>query len=296
MADTRKPAKVGEVAAAGRSRPVKFTPGGPPPLVRQDDVAALAPRQEPEPPVAQGIDLSGKPKLVFAAGRGKTGKTTLLRWLTEKSLGAGGSVLLADIDPSNASFSAYFEDVSRPDTDDPAGVRHWLVELLDFCAAERHSAIVDLGGGDTTLRAIATDMPGFATQLDTAGVAPVMFYLCGTQPEDLAPALTLAARGFAPTAQALVLNEYSIPTGVPRAQAFARLVAAPAFTELSRSGIQLWMPRLFAADAIESRRCWFTDAREGKVDPPLGVSDSVRLRAWLDAMDRRFAGVRSWIP
>ncbi|HUB13870.1 MAG TPA: hypothetical protein VMB34_18120, partial [Acetobacteraceae bacterium] len=114
MADTRKPEKVGEVAAAGRSRPVKFTPGGAAPLVRQDDVAALAPRQEPEPPVAQGIDLSGKPKLVFAAGRGKTGKTTLLRWLTEKSLGAGGSVLLADIDPSNASFSAYFEDVSRP--------------------------------------------------------------------------------------------------------------------------------------------------------------------------------------
>jgi len=296
MADGGKAQKGEKMMPAGRGRPVKFAPGSTAPVVRVDDVAALAPRQEPEPPVAQGIDLSGKPKIVFAAGRGKTGKTTLLRWLTEMSLCAGRSVLLADIDPSNASFSAYFEDVSRPDTDDPAGVRHWLVELLEFCATGQQSAIVDLGGGDTTLRAIATDMPGFATQLEAAGITPVMFYLCGTQPEDLAPVLTLAARGFHPKAQALVLNEYSVPAGVPRVQAFGRLVASPAFSELARSGIQLWMPRLFAADAIETRRCWFTDARERKVDPPLGVFDGVRLRAWLEAMDRRFAGVRSWIP
>lgn len=296
MADGGKVEKAGKMMPAGRGRPVKFTPGSTIPAARMDDVAALAPRQEPEPPVAQGIDLSGKPKIVFAAGRGKTGKTTLLRWLTEMSLCAGRSVLLADIDPSNASFSAYFEGVSRPDTDDPAGVRHWLVELLDFCAAGRQSAIVDLGGGDTTLRAIATDMPGFESQLEAAGIAPVIFYLCGTQPEDLAPAVTLAAREFHPKAQALVLNEYSTPAGVPRVQAFARLVASPAFSELARSSIQLWMPRLFAADAIETRRCWFTDAREGKVDPPLGVFDGVRLRAWLGAMDRRFAGVRSWTP
>ncbi|MGH7084875.1 MAG: hypothetical protein ACREFN_07770, partial [Acetobacteraceae bacterium] len=286
----------GRTLPASRGRPVKFAPSGAAAVARPDDVAALASRQEPEPPVARGIDLSGKPKIVFAAGRGKTGKTTLLRWLTEISLGAGNSVLLADIDPSNASFSAYFEDVSRPDTDDPAGVRHWLVELLDFCVSGQQSAIVDLGGGDTTLRVIATDMPGFGTQLEAAGIAPVMFYLCGTQPEDLAPALTLAARGFHPRAQAIVLNEYGIPAGIPRVQAFARLVASPAFGELVRSGIQLWMPRLFAADAIETRRCWFTDAREGKADPPLGVFDGVRLRAWLENMDRRFAGVRSWIP
>ena len=296
MPDTGKTEKVERAAPASRGRPLKFTAGSAAAVARSDDIATLTPQREPEPPIAQGIDLSSKPKIVFAAGRGKTGKTTLLRWLTEKSLCAGRSVLLADIDPSNASFSAYFEDVSRPDTDDPSGVRNWLVELLDFCTAERHSAIVDLGGGDTTLRVIATDMPGFVTQLEAAGVAPVMFYLCGTQPENVAPALALAARGFGPKAQALVLNEYSIPVGATRVQAFARLVASPAFTELARAGIQLWMPRLFAADAIESRRCWFTDAREGKVDPPLGVFDGVRLRAWLEAMDRRFAGVRSWIP
>lgn len=290
MADCEKPAPM----ALGRT--VKFSPGGAHVVAREDDVAALAPRREPEPPIAEGVDLSGKTKIMFAAGRGKTGKTTLLRWLTEMSLRDGSTVLLADIDPSNASFSAYFENVARPETDDPAGVRHWLVELLEHCVAERQSAIVDLGGGDTTLRAIATDMPGVAEHLDQAGIAPVMFYLVGTQPEDLAPAITLAARGFAPVAQAIVLNEHSIPIGLTRDQAFARLVGSPAFAGLAKQSIQLWMPRLFAADAVESRRCWFTDARDGKVDPPLGLFDAARLRAWLDQMERRFSGVRSWRP
>ncbi|MBW4089867.1 MAG: hypothetical protein HIU82_01980 [Proteobacteria bacterium] len=283
-------------APSAPGRTVKFSPGSARVVTHEDDVAALAPRREPEPPIAKGIDLSGKAKIMFAAGRGKTGKTTLLRWLTEMSLCDGSTVLLADIDPSNASFSAYFDDVARPETDDPAGVRHWLVELLEHCAAERQSAIVDLGGGDTTLRAIATDMPGVAGHLDQAGIAPVMFYLVGTQPEDLAPAIPLAARGFAPAAQAIVLNEHSTPIGLTRDQAFARLVGSPAFAGLARQSIQLWMPRLFAADAVESRRCWFTDARDGKVDPPLGLFDAARLRAWLDQMERRFSGVRSWRP
>lgn len=261
-----------------------------------DDIAALAPQREPEPPIAQGVDLSGLPKIVFAAGRGKTGKTTLLRWLTEMSLGEGRTLLLADIDPSNASFSAYFENVARPETDDPAGVRHWLVDLLEYAVAERQSVVVDLGGGDTTLRAIATDMPGFADALDGAGIAPVMFHLVGREPEDLTPALTLAARGFAPKAQAIVLNEYSIPIGMTRTEAFARLVASPTFAKLAKTGIELWMPRLFAAEAIETRRCWFTDARDGKAKPPLGLFDALRLKTWLDQMDRRFAGVRSWRP
>ena len=48
------------------------------------------------------------------------------------------------------------------------------------------------------------------TLMELAGVVPVILYLLGTQPEDLTPALTLSARGFAPKAQALVLNEVAM--------------------------------------------------------------------------------------
>ncbi len=292
MADASSPA-----AQPAMGSPVKFNRNTITTIpARAQDVTALMPQREPEPPIETGVDLSNEIKIVFAAGRGKTGKTTLLRWLTETSLRAGHSVLLADIDPSNASFSGYFADVARPDTDNAAGVTTWLQELLEHCVTARQSAIIDLGGGDTTLRALATEMPDLAANLEAAGIAPVMFYLLGTQPEDLTPALTLASRGFMPTAQALVLNEVSVQTGQTRRTAFARLIDSPGFQRVARNSIQLWMPRLFAADAIESRQCRFYEALEGHSEPQLGIFDHARLRTWLDQMNHRFSGVASWIP
>ena len=272
-----------------RPSTVKFT--GP----RADTISLAAPK-ELEPDIEQGIDLTGQAKIIFAAGRGKTGKTTLLRWLTETSIRKGGAPILADVDPSNATFSAYFADVARPDTDNPAGVATWLQGLIEYCITERQSAFIDLGGGDTTLRSLAAEMPGLAAHIEAAGMAPVMFHLTGPQPEDLLPALTLAARGFAPAAQALVFNEYGIEPGATRERAFARLIASDAYASLAASCVRLWMPRLHAAEAVESRQCSFAAARDGTINPPLGLFDAARVRVWLDAMDRRFAGVRSWIP
>ncbi|MDD2794635.1 hypothetical protein [Acidocella sp.] len=281
---------------AEKPKPATFKPGATSYAGKDVDFGGLAPQTEPEPAITKGVDLAGKTKIVFAAGRGKTGKTTLLRWIAETSFQRASTPILADIDPSNASFSRYFEDVARPETDNPAGVARWLQQLIEHCVSERQSAIVDLGGGDTTLRTLATEMPGLAAAMEAAGVAPVMLYLLGTQAEDLTPALTLSARGFAPKAQALVLNEVAIDAGTTRTDAFGRLTGLPGFIELAKTSVPVWMPRLFAAEAIEARQCRFFDARDGRVTPPLGMFDGARLRAWLDAMDRRCAGISSWIP
>jgi hypothetical protein len=123
-----------------------------------------------------------------------------------------------------------------------------------------------------------------------------MFHLTGPQPEDLLPALTLAARGFTPIAQALVFNEYAIEPGSTRERAFARLIASDAYASLAETCVKLWMPRLHAAEAVEARQCSFAAARDGINIPPLGLFDAARVRVWLDSMERRFAGVRSWIP
>jgi hypothetical protein len=263
------------------------------------DFSKLAPNREAEPPIAQGIDLAGKPKVVFAVGRGRTGKTTLLRWITETSVAQGGSPILADIDPSNASFSQYFSNIERPETDEPAGVVRWLQTLIEHCISEKQSAIIDIGGGDTTLRSLATEMPGLSEMMENEGVHPVVFHLFTTAPEDLTPTLTLTDRGFAPKAQAFVFNEFSIEPGKTRGEAFQRLMSQPEFVTLEKTGIVLWMPTLFAADAVEARQSHFFAARDGNLppgQPPLGPFDRNRLRIWLESMDRRFAGVSSWIP
>jgi hypothetical protein len=281
---------------AEKPQSAPFKPTASPTNVKEVDFAQLAPRTEAEPTIAQGVDLAAKTKIVFAAGRGKTGKTTLLRWIAETSIQRGSTPALADIDPSNACFSRYFNDVGRPETDNPAGVARWLQQFIERRVSEHRSAIVDLGGGDTTLRTLATEMPDLAAAMEGAGVVPVMLYLLGTQAEDLTPAVTLSARGFTPKAQALVLNEAAIDAGITRADAFGRLTGLPGFSALAKTSVLVWMPRLFAAEAIEVRQCRFFDARDGNVTPPLGMFDAARLRVWLDAMDRRCAGIGSWIP
>lgn len=247
--------------------------------------------------VAQGIDLSDRPKIILTAGRGKTGKTLFLRWVGEMAQRAGHDPLMADIDPTNATFSAYFDGVARPDTFNQTAVRDWLSEFMEFAIAQRQTAVIDLGGGDTVLQTIAREMPGFDAMIEDAGLALVMFYLAGPHPEDLTPVATLSALGFHPRARAIVLNEGVAPIGQPRDVAFARVLSANIYREeIKRGALGLWMPRLHAADAIEARTAGFVAARDAQTQPPLGLFDRSRVNHWLRAMDEQFAGVRSWMP
>lgn len=248
-------------------------------------------------PVAQGIDLSGRPKIIMAAGRGKTGKTTMLRWMAERGLSKGSRFLMADIDPTNASFSAYFPDTVRPDSIEPLAVRRWLQEFLQFALSERMTALIDLGGGDTALRSIVAEMPAFNDMIEDAGHAVAIFYLVGHQPEDMTPIATMADLGFNPAARAIVLNEGTAPIGLPRDRAFARVVSHPLFVDqISTGAVSLWMPRLLAADAVEARQASFFAARDGKTSHPIGLFDRSRVLHWLDSMDEQFGGVVSWMP
>jgi hypothetical protein len=76
--------------------------------------ATPSPASTAPAPVVQGVDLTGIPKIILLAGRGKTGKTTAARWMSDQALASGRQLLMGDIDPTNASFSSYFEGVHRP--------------------------------------------------------------------------------------------------------------------------------------------------------------------------------------
>jgi hypothetical protein len=269
-----------------------------PPARPITDVGRFAPRRlEDDVEVQQGMDLAAHRKIIFVIGRGKTGKTTLLRWMAEKALAAGREFLMADIDPTNASFSSYFPDVSRPDGYDPAAVRAWLLRFINYAVEQNRTAIIDLGGGDTALRSLLEEMPTIFAEIEAAGLAPVAFYMSGPQPDDLAPIVTLSSHGFKPAARAIVFNEGLGEAGQQRVHAFAEVCTHPVVTEeLTEHALVLWMPRLFAAGAVENRRSTFADARDGKTEVSLNMFDRTRVRAWLDAMDRRFAGVTSWLP
>lgn len=248
-----------------------------------------------------GIDLDGVPKIIFAAGRGKTGKTTALRWMAETALLNGHQVLMGDIDPTNASFSTYFQGVHKPvDADNPVATLKWLEQFIQHAIRHRMSAQIDLGGGDTTLRRLVAELPNLVSMLTEEGIAPVLLYMVGPQVDDLSPIATMAERGFHPEATAIVMNEAAVEPGLSRDAAFARIHRHSVFRDaLIRGAVPIYMPRLLVAEAIEARRMHFIDARDGGTGTgkaPLGAFDRARVRNWLEAMDRQFAGIRSWMP
>jgi len=246
------------------------------------------------------VDLTGKPKVWLTIGRGKTGKTTLIRFLVEEAMNAGHQVLIADADRTNPTLSSYIESAQRPPEGDESSHSAWLEKLFTFIMAQKVSAYIDLGGGDTTLRRLVSEVRDLVAVLEAAGVAVVAAYLLGPQTDDLSPLATLEAAGFQPAATALVLNEGLIEASLPREEAFARVLRHSAFREaMARGAAALWIPRLLPAGEIEARRVLFGQAaagavREGRKQTPLGPFDQGRTRGWLDTMRAEFAPVRSW--
>jgi hypothetical protein len=217
--------------------------------------------------------------------------------MAEKALQGDRDFLMADIDPTNASFSSYFPNVSRPSGYDPVEVRAWLLRFIAYAVEQKNTAIIDLGGGDTALRSLLSEMPTIFAEIDAAGLAPVALYMCGPQPDDLAPIVTLSSHGFAPEARAIIFNEGVAEAGLPRVQSFADVSRHPIVRrEIADGARVLWMPRLFAAAAVENRRASFAEARDGKTELSLNMFDRTRVRAWLETMDHRFGGVVSWMP
>jgi hypothetical protein len=255
----------------------------------------------PGPAPLTGMDLSGRHKIIFWVGRGKTGKTTGIRWLAEKTLLNGTPLLMADLDTTNDTFSRYIDKVARPpEAIDPAMSLKWLDRLLQHSLTQKMSALIDLGGGDTTLRRLAVELPDLVALFEAQGFAVVLFHTVGPQEEDLSPLATLQGLGFKPTASAIILNEAMVDVGETRDMAFARILRHSAVRRAINEGaVPVFMPRLVAAQPVEIRRLKFNDAvagKTGRADTPLGPFDRARVRLWLDAMDANFAGVSSWLP
>lgn len=267
-------------------------------------VASFAGRKADGPAALVAPELAGHPKVWFVIGPGRTGKTTLLRYAMERVAGAGGTAVVAALDAQNRSLAGFLEGVVQPPTNDAAAVARWLENLLRSMMEDGTSAVLDLGGGDTSLGRVLADVPDLATTMEGAGVAPVAIYTLGPRVDDLASLATFEAQGFQPRATALVLNEGLTDPTMAREDAFARVMRHSSFkAAVARGAVVLWMPRLepSVAAEVEAKRLHFGAARDGVLPTsrkvaPLGVFDRSRVRAWMNGMDTMLAPIQAWLP
>jgi hypothetical protein len=248
------------------------------------------------------IDLSGKPKVVMAIGLGGAGKTTLMRWIGERSVERGSTVSLVAGDPENRELVDYFDGVLQPESFEAAAITSWMERFLTFAMNNKRSALIDFGGGDQSLASIVAEMPDLATMMTNAGTPAVALYVVSPRIADLSPLATMEAAGFQPDATAIVLNTGIGDPTVPAEERFARTLNHPTFkAAVERGALPIWMPRLHAAKAVEDRRIPFGTARDGKMPSgrkgaPLSMFDQSRVRHWLQQMEEAFAPVASWLP
>jgi hypothetical protein len=274
----------------------KEIPVGPAAARPHVEVAAL--------PSVAAVDLGDGPKAVFVMGPGRSGKTTLLRYVMEAVPPGRPAPLAAALDPQNRSLATFLNDVAQPPTHDPVGVARWAEELLGFIMAEQQSALLDMGGGDLSMGKLLEEVPDLAASLEEAGVQPVALYTLSPRVDDLGVLASYEAQGFQPKATALILNAGLADPTLPREDAFARVLRHSAFrAAVARGAVPIWMPRLDATVAaeIEGKRLRFGQARDGQApaDQPgaiLGSFNRSRVRKWMTEMDAALSPIRSWLP
>jgi hypothetical protein len=252
---------------------------------------------------SDAIDLTDKAKVWFLIGRGGTGKTWLARWMGWRMAEAGRSAVIAALDPGNRSLATWFSDVQQPETADAAQTLRFLVSGIEHLTKERRSAIIDLGGGDLSLRSLVDIAPNFMQPMIDAGVEPIACYCLGPDPEDLVSLGSLEDAGFNPRATLLVLNEGGVDNQT-REEAFARVLRHSDFqSAVARGAIPVWMPKLekYVASEVNGKHLTFGQARDGLVPEgakfsPIGGLNRSMVGRWLERMEQEFRSVASWMP
>ncbi|MGH3267013.1 MAG: hypothetical protein ACRDNS_34095, partial [Trebonia sp.] len=240
---------------------------------------------------------------LFLIGPGGSGKTMLARWIAGRMHEHGRVALIAALDPQNRSLASWYEGIATPESSDSTGTSRWLRQLLGHLMDEKLSALLDFGGGDTSLLRTVANAPDLTGALQQNGVEPVAVYTLTPRVDDLASLMGLEGAGFRPRATVLVLNEGRVDDGIGREQAFARVLRHSAFRGVvQRGGVPVWMPKMdpVVSLEIEGRRLHFTQARDGVVPDgrafkPTGWTHRLETKGWLERMERAFAPVAPWL-
>lgn len=191
------------------------------------------------------LDLSGRAKCWLVVGRGRTGKTTLIRWIGERASSSDSAIVLADLDRTNATLTSYMSGVVRAPSLDDAGTVQWLQKIIGNTMTNHISTLIDLGGGDTALVQLASEVPDMPAMVHETGTELVVAYLLGPQPDDLSPLATLRNRGFSPAATVLILNEGLLGAGVDLETGFASVQGHSVFRAAVDAGAMVVrLPRL----------------------------------------------------
>jgi hypothetical protein len=239
----------------------------------------------------------------MVGGRGKTGKSVLIRTLVELAVARGGVPIIGDIDRTNQSLSAFphlAPNLRRPTAADDVGIVDWLNEQVnEQIDGAGNTLILDCGGGDQVGKFWVRDLE-LAPFLGANGVRPVAIHMLGTDIDDLAYMRDLESISkFQPTDTVIVLNEGVLPAGRSPSAAFSPIAEHAIFRAVADRGAKvLRLPRLGCMVEIDRLRVSFQEAKDGAVKDGrarLGPIQRQMVALWLREVSETLAPVLPWI-
>jgi hypothetical protein len=242
----------------------------------------------PAPLLSAAVDLAGKPRVVMTFGAGRSGKSTLLRWVVERAIDRDGEtgVVLASMDMARPTLQQFFPGAIVPKQAD--GLERLISRLLEL----KRTAAIDFGA-DASLVPLLNQVPDLHRMMLDQGVEPVVLYLLSPRSADLTVLMAMEAAGFRPEATALIVNTGTMVGEDPEGE-FGQLRRHSVYrAAIERGAVEIWMPRLFAARAVEDRRISFRKAVAPEAG--LGLFERSKVAKWLGAMDLAFAPIASWL-
>jgi len=244
--------------------------------------------------------LGNHPKVIFFIGRGRTGKTTNIRYLIRHFDKSDANFVALDVDSTNPVLQQYVEFAHLPPSYDPDALVQWLANYIISTITRNAHVLIDLGGGDSFLAHMIRSVPGFVQVVESFGGAVLAFCTLGPSPDDLMPLSNLHRVGFQPSATVLLLNEASLGTASLHTDAFIDVVEHSFYRRLidDQNAVPLLIPRLQVADEVERRRLGFEFASKGDVGAagtPLTVTQRFILNAWLQKMTEVYRPIAEWL-
>jgi hypothetical protein len=227
-----------------------------------------------------------KPVLMIVVGRQRVGKTTFLNALAQYLRGHGASFEIWDADKMNGTnnMSLFHRAALQPASADPEDVKAWLEQRFTDLVERRIEAMLDVGGGDTPLARLVSEVP-IATTLEDEGVRVVVVHVVGPDLADLDYLDRFEQDDlFSPEATLIVQNGGLVLSGRSLDFGFQHINDHDTITRSVMDGARVVvMPRLSCMAEVTNRGLAFDDAMNGEIGADgrnLALLDRPRVRKW----------------
>ncbi len=250
------------------------------------------------------VAADSRPVLALRLGRGRTGGSTFLDFLVQRTRRKGKEIRVADGDRLHATLSEWYPPgksggALRPPGTEIGDVVEWVMDVLSEMASDQVSLVLDMGASDRVLEELAKQM-NISEFCKSSGIAPLAIYSLGPTKDDFNDAMTIYEKGYARCERTLfVMNESLVENGKGVAGAFDFVMEDERYEAIKRDVRSVMMPKLGCMEAMRDEKLSAyeaVDGDRGASGRPMSLAHQFVVKSWINRMEARLALVGEWLP